>query len=673
MNDYLKQQLLEEFSPEDVDIILTDPELRVRAEFEYGKKEMQDKAELGIDSRLRPRGNEFMQESPVSYEKIGKYLNPLVEHGSAGVGAARVGAAIGGIPGALAGGALGAGASYGLSKLTGSKPKWDSLQNILNLLPSGVASKLLPLKSALGKEALGSTVDNVAASVGDKLIGGEKLSTPQNLTDIGMATGIPLATSLLPAAIRRGMEAAGARKEVRDKLIPYRFAQKSRGADGRFITNEAANKELSETAKALETLPSEREAYKNTIRNRAGEITSDATGNYDAQKAQYLKDFEKYKKDKSLYKDSLDTRTRELVAESRKAADEKLLAYNAAKREYEQKVKEFGPVWEKHNPKPKIITDYENSISRPISVFDAKTQAKSDIGEFSGVPPTRPQKNIPSRFSATKQAVSEIPKSPVLARGDALKKQGIEWGKLTTAEKALVEKIHRESPEKLYDSALSALFDAKTFPDAKKPGEAFRTTLRTISKLEGENAEKTVIPQLRQRFVKMALDPKRGGEGKGYSNPDSLKQMFDAMGRETTDAMFEKGFYDDMTKVLTAASRLGVIGKRHAAVDSNGFRFGGIPIAGAKELFQDGRTHAGTKLAGTMAAAKYLSNPGVTLAAIGANAAGGYRISWDKFAEAVLKKDTKGKFGKFFLENAEPLAKQVTRRVNEEGDDFVTP
>jgi hypothetical protein len=600
----LRKALENDFSPEEVDTILNDPELRLRASIAKARRRIEENAKAGIN-RIAEKVLEKPQldEPKDALSTALRMADPVAAYGSAAIGGALGGFRSGGIPGAVAGGVANPLIAYLLDRVTGNKPQWDSAQNILNLSPNSLLSNISKLKYApkIG-QAVGSVGDNILATGIDNLRGGIKPTSTENLKDMGISGAVASGLGLAPAAIRKGFEAAAARMEAKGKLLPYRFAQKSRGPDGRFISDKEANKDLADKAESLVTLP------------------------YESRK----------------YKDALKEESDRMVLESVNTSRQRELEYKKAKKEYENNVKNFGPAWERLNPPPSIITEYETSINRPITTREARLRVKETV-----------------------------PKPPALTKGEELAKKGIIWERLSNEEKDIVKKIHAENPLELYRRAIKDLFESKTFADVPKSGEAFKNTVQTIAKLEGDSADKTILPQLRRQFVQVALEPKYSGSGKGYSNPDSLKKIFESTGRETIDKLFEPGFYDEMTKVLSTASRLGTLGKLHAKVDASGFTFARIPVP-PKQLFTDSRTHAAAKLGVTGGVAAYFKNPHITAALAGMNATGIYRIGWDKFAEAVLKKENGGKIGKFFIDNAENFANMIQRRGSEETSDYLT-
>ena len=237
-----------ELSPEEADDVLSDPELRMRAYMKFGR----------INAGAEPKAQVDMKESSYSMDKLKSaaksVADPLVEYGSAAVPLARAGASLGataggattgigaipgGIIGGLAGGLAGAGMAYGANKLTGTDPKWDSLQNILNLIPGSAAGKLLPfIKSKALREAIGAGIDNAAAAWGDAKIQGNESPTKEAL--VGATAGF--GASVIPGVVRRGYQAAGERKAVRDLLDKFGSNTVVRDSSGR-MTNIAPKRD----------------------------------------------------------------------------------------------------------------------------------------------------------------------------------------------------------------------------------------------------------------------------------------------------------------------------------------------------------------------------------------------------------------------------------------------
>lgn len=563
-------------SSEEADDVLGDPELRMRAYMKFGR----------INAGAEPKAQIEMKESPYSMDKLKSaaksVADPLVEYGSAAVPLATTGAAMGSAlgpagtaGGALLGGALGAGMAYGANKLTGTDPKWDSLQNLLNLIPGSAAGKLLPfVKSKALREAMGAGIDNAAAAWGDAKIQGNESPTKEAL--VGATAGF--GASVIPGVVRRGYQAAGERKAVRDLLDKFGNNTVVRDSSGR-MTNIAPKRDASGR-------------FQGSPKDSVGENT-DALLNYD-----------------------------EAVA-----ARNKLVQRKAAELLAKQKYLEIPP-----------------SLAKSQEQF-------------------------------LDEAEKMVPMSPQITKGNELKARGLELKTLTGEELNQVKALYRSKPDAFYKKTINDLFSSPDFPSAPEHGNVFAKNVKLLQELEGSNSPKTVMPKLRQEFLNSALDPKRAGNNSGYANPDSLKKLIEVSGEDTINAIFgNKHAYADLTKVLSAASRLGVVGKHHAMAGKSGLKVWGIPIAGPKELFTDSRKHVGARVAAGLAGEQLGQNTGNPMlgkaAGWGSAGASVYSYSWDKFAEAVLDKEAGSRFKKYFIDASEPLAKQLERRISNAAVDY---
>lgn len=269
---------------------------------------------------------------------------------------------------------------------------------------------------------------------------------------------------------------------------------------------------------------------------------------------------------------------------------------------------------------------------------------------------------ITPRLSGPLEA-QKLADTPEIRRGEELRLRGLEWDKLDDSQKALINGIHQKDPKLFYRRTAEELFNSDTYPEATEKSKYFAEQLKTLMALEGPNAKKTVIPKMRKAFIETALSPKYGGDGKGYTNPDSLKKIIQSSGKETTEAMFGPGSYKELTELLDGASRLGALGKMHVRV-GNGF----LSIIPPKKMWDDGSLNLGTKtIAGLegLNIAKRLSPTLAKAAGVAGVTASGYKITWDKFAEMLNGTDTKGKYKRLLVESLDPASKQLSRRFTD--------
>ena len=565
-----------ELSPEEADDVLSDPELRMRAYMKFGR----------INAGAEPKAQVDMKESSYSGDKLKSaaksVADPLVEYGSAAVPLATTGAAMGSAlgpvgtaGGALLGGALGAGMAYGANKLTGTDPKWDSLQNLLNLIPGSAAGKLLPfVKSKALREAMGAGIDNAAAAWGDAKIQGNESPTKEAL--VGATAGF--GASVIPGVVRRGYQAAGERKAVRDLLDKFGSNTVVRDSSGR-MTNIAPKR--------------------------------DASGKFQGSP-----------------KDSVD-----------ESVD--------------------------------AILNYDEAVAARNKLVQRKATELLAKQKYLETPPSLAK----SQEQFLDEAEKMVPMSPQITKGNELKARGLELKTLTGEELNQVKALYRSKPDAFYKKTINDLFSSPDFPSAPEHGNVFAKNVKLLQELEGSNSPKTVMPKLRQEFLKAAFDPKRAGNNSGYANPDSLKKLIEVSGEDTINAIFgNKHAYEDLTKVLSAASRLGVVGKHHAMAGKSGLKIWGIPIAGPKELFTDSRKHVGARVAAGLAGEQIGQSTGNSMlgqiVGKGSAAASVYSYSWDKFAEAVLDKEAGSRFKKYFIDASEPLTKQLERRISNTAVDY---
>ena len=627
-------------SSEEADDVLSDPELRMRAYMKFGR----------INAGAEPKAQIEMKESPYSMDKLKSaaksVADPLVEYGSAAVPLATTGAAMGSAlgpvgtaGGALLGGALGAGMAYGANKLTGTDPKWDSLQNLLNLIPGSAAGKLLPfVKSKALREAMGAGIDNAAAAWGDAKIQGNESPTKEAL--VGATAGF--GASVIPGVVRRGYQAAGERKAVRDLLDKFGSNTVVRDSSGR-MTNIAPKRD-------------EKGRFVSGPKESIGENV-DALVNYDTAVKQHA----------GAAKDKF----KQLLEE-----------FNAAKigrnQNVQTKLDELTTQQtELQKAREKALNTKFTLVNKPrqVALPDAPNKTKLQLQQEAEDAIPIPEILGKSKSQLYSEAKAGIPEDPRITRGEQLKSRGLEWKTLTAEERDTVKQLYRTKPQAFYKHTINELFSAPDFPSAPKRGETFAKNVKLLQELEGSNSPKTVMPKLRQEFLKAAFEPKRAGNNSGYANPDSLKKLIEVSGEDTINAIFgNKHAYEDLTKVLSAASRLGVVGKHHAMAGKSGLKIWGIPIAGPKELFTDSRKHVGARVAAGLAGEQIGQSTGNSMlgqiVGKGSAAASVYSYSWDKFAEAVLDKEAGSRFKKYFIDASEPLAKQLERRISNTAVDY---